>query len=170
MRILHPRATGVDARDLPSKTAIATGNGQYSTCDVDDEGYVTVDDGVAETVMDGFERSYGVEYDRGSGNIVGLDPANSSDAGKRGDEPPDEVAAASKVAKDGNTANEDDLEAWANWNEDDWLSLGYQTRKADVEDGLVDDHLQEIIDLESNQSKTVREAAKQRLAELESEE
>jgi len=175
-RIQHPRATAAFDRDPPSKAAVEIGNGSYRTANVDEDGHVVVPDKYADAVMDGLADQYDVEYDRDAGAVI----TDDVDAAG-GDEPPDDgsdeptgadtsPAATAASEDDDDTDGDDDLDAWADWNEDDWLSLGYQDRKADVEAGLVDDHLEAIIDVESNQSKTVREAAEQRLAELEDDE
>lgn len=59
------------------------------------------------------------------------------------------------------------LDEWHNWNEDDWLDLGYQQRSDDVANGLVDPHLDDIEDAET--SSTVEEAVAARREELEAE-
>ncbi|MDQ2052845.1 hypothetical protein RBH26_20600 [Natronolimnohabitans sp. A-GB9] len=166
-RIQHPRATAAFPRDPPSKAAVEITSGEYRTATVDDEGYVLVRDDFAEPVMDGLADQYGVGYDRDTGEIVShagndLEADHQIDAGFDDDDNQVDVDSAGKDAAEG-----DDLEAWENWNRDDWLALGWEDRKADVENGLVDDHLEEIIDVESNQSKRVCEAAQERLEELE---
>lgn len=60
-----------------------------------------------------------------------------------------------------------DVDSWHNWNEEDWLSLDYPDRAADVEDGLVDEHLDEIEEVET--SSTVEDAVDARREELEDE-
>lgn len=189
-RIQHPRATAGFSRGPPSNAAVEIASGAYRTASVDDEGYVHVPDRYAENVMDGFAKQYDVEYDRETGEVLGAGATDDPNGG--GDEPPDEctvdhdsleegeacsecdyvapLSSPDAVEDDQNAGDdgddEDDLEAWENWNRDDWLALGWKARKSDVEDGLVDDHLVEIYDVESNQSKRVREAAKERLEEL----
>ncbi|WP_395166350.1 hypothetical protein [Natrinema pallidum] len=163
-RIQHPRATEAFARGPPSKAAVEIKNGLYRTANLDEDGNVLIPDRYADSVMDGHADQYGVEYDRDAGEVLEPESDDDPDAGS--------------VTDDGDVGelpepedpSDDDLEAWANWNKDDWLSLGYQSRLSDVEDGLVDDHLEEVIDAESNQSKQVHEAAKQRLRELEANE
>jgi len=56
------------------------------------------------------------------------------------------------------------VEKWADWNEDDWLDLGYKQRVEDVREGRVDRHLEDIADIET--SDTVEDAVDERLAEL----
>lgn len=152
MRIQHPRATDAYARDPPSNVAVRVGGTRYTTVAVDDDGYLSIKPEKTDDVMDDLESSYNVEYDRETGEIVGAGSDDDPDVSD-GDE------------TEGDDDDGGDLEAWANWNEDDWLSLGYQSRQDDVEDGLVDEHLEEIIKIET--SSNVEDAAKTRLEELE---
>lgn len=58
----------------------------------------------------------------------------------------------------------DAVESWANWNEDDWLDIGYTQRADDVRAGRVDDYLDDIEEVETSQ--TVTDAVEQRRDEL----
>ena len=82
--------------------------------------------------------------------------------------PPDEEEDAEPQDGDGETAAEnatdEDVTSWENWNEEDWLDLGYQQRAEDVQAGLVDDHLDTIADVET--SDTVVDAVENRQADL----
>ena len=61
-------------------------------------------------------------------------------------------------------ADAPDVEKWEDWNEEDWMDLGYQQRAEDVREGRVDDHLDAIEDVET--SDNVTEAVDERRAEL----
>lgn len=79
-----------------------------------------------------------------------------------------EVDDSEDEAEDGSESEAEDesgSEEWADWTEEDWLSNGWASRKSDVNDGLVDNYLEEIIEIET--SNQVREAAQERLNELE---
>lgn len=58
-----------------------------------------------------------------------------------------------------------DVDEWEDWNEDDWLELDYEQRAEDVQAGRVDDHLEEIVEVET--SSTVEDAVEERRDELE---
>ena len=161
MRIQHPRATDAFARDPPSRVAVRVGPTRYTTVGVDANGYLSIKPEKADDVMDDLESSYDVEYDRDTGEVIVDDPDGDPDPDS-GDDPPDDETDADDGAGDTDDAA---LEAWANWNEDDWLTLNWGDRRDDVEAGLVDDHLDRIIDIET--STNVRDAAKQRLEDLE---
>lgn len=64
-------------------------------------------------------------------------------------------------------ADASDVDSWDDWNEDDWLSLDYQQRAADVREGRVDDHLDDVEAVET--SGTVTAAVGDRRAELDTE-
>lgn len=170
MRIQHPRATDATVRGPPSRVAVPVGAGSYETVSVDD-GYVEVDDEDADAAMDGLASVFDVEYDRDTGEVVtDGDTEESADADVLLDDGADlaDETATPDTADDTDAGDGDDLEAWANWNREDWFALSWGDRKSDVEDGLVDDHLEEIIDIET--SGNVEEAAEARLAELEGDE
>jgi hypothetical protein len=57
-----------------------------------------------------------------------------------------------------------DVDEWADWNEDDWLDVGYEQRADDVRAGRVDEHLEAIADVET--SSTVEGAVEARRNEL----
>ncbi|ELY96758.1 hypothetical protein C482_15326 [Natrialba chahannaoensis JCM 10990] len=167
MRIQHPRATDAFARDPPSQVAVPISSSRHTNVSVDDEGYLSIKPDKADDVMAYLASSYDVEYDRDTGDVVshaGDDLEEAADDDET-DSDQDGSDADTETDSDGDS-DTDDLEAWADWNRDDWLALGWDDRKADVEDGLVDDHLTEIHDLESNHSKRVRNAAKARLEDL----
>lgn len=70
---------------------------------------------------------------------------------------------------DDTTVGEEDgssaVDKWADWSEDGWLDLDYQQRAADVREGRVDEHLDDIADVET--SDTVVGAVDDRRDELE---
>lgn len=67
------------------------------------------------------------------------------------------------IAGDSETAEESD--ETVQWNEDDWMDLPYGDRADAVREGRVDDHLDDIADVET--SSTVTDAVEERKDELE---
>lgn len=57
-----------------------------------------------------------------------------------------------------------DVGEWPDWSEDDWYELDYNERAADIREGRVDNHLDEIIATET--SETAEQAARDRRDEL----
>lgn len=66
---------------------------------------------------------------------------------------------------DGAAAEPPDVNEWQDWNEDDWLALGYEQRAKDVRNGAVDARLDRIESVD--RSNTVLDAVEARRDELE---
>lgn len=160
-RIPHPRTLDRFERGPSSTVAVPVGGGRSAVRRVE-RGDVVVEDAYAEATMDALERAYDVEYDRDTGDLVGAEPVDdTTDGGDVDDDTTGEEAGETDTDA---TESTDDVEQWADWNADDWLSMGYKFRETDVLEGVVDDHLQEVYDVES--SSTVRGAVEERAEEI----
>lgn len=160
-RIRHPRATDAVARAPPGSVTVPIGRGSYDSAELDEDGYVDVADEHADDVMEAWADAYDVEY-TDDGELV----TTSGDGAADADAASDSEAEAVDVDTDTEeAADETDVDEWADWNEEDWLSMNYQDRVEDVREGRVDDYLDEIADVE--RSTSVEAAVEERQAERE---
>lgn len=104
--------------------------------------------------------------DHRNDRVIETDEEIGDDADRIAEAHPHDVERIDEESNENPTGDAPDVDEWANWNEDDWMDLDYKQRAEDVQEGRVDEHLEEIAEVET--SDTVEEAVDERLNELES--